>query len=127
MNYLYIHESFTEKKRIYRELCEVIGDENRLALFVAVRGMSARLRRFNNPEIVILLGVKSEDLSSIITIKELLLDAALIILLDDGDQETFDMAIRLKPKFVGMMHDDLDKVVPIVRKLVQKSQRNYFR
>ena len=124
MNYLYAPATLTEKRRIYLELCDVIGDENRLELFGAVHRMAARLRRFGNPEIVILLGVTSEDLPSIISIKEIFLDAELIILLADGDQNTFDTAIHLKPKYIGMINGDLDKVVPIVQKLVQKNRRN---
>ena len=126
MNYLYAPSAFTEKRRIYLELCDVIGDENRLELFGVLRRMSARLRRFGNPEIVVLLGVTSEDLPSIVDIKDIFLDAELIILLADGDQDTFDTAVRLKPKYIGMINGDLDKVVPIVQKLVQKNRSTVF-
>ena len=64
--------------------------------------------------------MKWTDLPEIISIKELFLDAALIILLYDDDQETLDKAISLRPKFVGTMTEDLDKVTPIIKKLVQK-------
>jgi hypothetical protein len=57
---------------------------------------------------------------NIIAINALFLDAALIILLSDKDEETFDMAISRRPKFVGMMNSDMDKIRPIVQKLVQK-------
>ena len=124
MNYLYAPATLTEKRRIYLELCDVIGDENRLELFDALHRMSARLRRFGNPEIVILLGVTSKDLPSIVSIKEIFLDTELIILIADGDQSSFDTAIRLKPKYIGMINGDLDKVVPVVKKLLQKSRRN---
>jgi hypothetical protein len=123
MNYLYAPESVAERQNIYRDLYEAIGNENRLAMFKDIKGLSERLKNFDNPEIITLLGVKWTDLPNIIAIKGLFLDAALIILLSDEDQETLDMAISLRPKFVGMMNGDLDKITPIVRKLVQKRRR----
>jgi hypothetical protein len=123
MNYLYAPEYVAERQNIYRNLYATIGNENRLAMFKDIKGLSERLKNFNNPEIIIFLGVKWTDLPGMISIKELFLDAALIILLSDDDQETLDMAISLRPKFVGMMNEDLDKVTPIVERLVQKNQR----
>ena len=127
MNYLYAPESFTAREKIYKELCKAIGNENRLAMFADIKGLSARLRSFNNPEIVTFLSVKLVDMPSITAIRELFRDAAFIILLSDGDQTAFDMSIRLNPKFVGMMKEDLDKIEPIVKKLVVKYQRNRSR
>ena len=127
MNYLYAPESFSQRDKTYRDLYEMIGNENRLAMFMDIEGLSARLRNFNNPEIVTLLGVRSADLPNIIAIKELFLNAALIILLSDEDQETFETALGLKPKFLGLMNDDLDKILPIVKKLLLKNRQYDFR
>ncbi len=123
MNYLCAPESVVERKEVFRDLYEAIGNENRLAMFKDIEGLSERLRNFNNPEIIIFLGVKQIDLSSIIAIKELFLDASLIILLSDEDEETLSMAIRLRPRFVGMMSGDLDKIKPVVQRLVEKTRR----
>ena len=123
MNYLYAPESVVERKQIFRDLHEAIGNENRLAMFKDIEGLSERLKNFNNPEIIVFLGVKQIDLPSIIAIKELFLDASLIILLSDEDEETLSMAIHLRPKFVGMMSGDLDKIKPVVQKLFQKKRR----
>ena len=38
-------------------------------------------------------------------------------------EETLSMAIHLRPKFVGMMSGDLDKIKPVVQKLFQKKRR----
>ena len=123
MNYLYAPKSVIELQNIYEDLSKVIGSENRLAMFHDINRLSARLKNFNNPEIIILLAVKNIDLPGIITIKKLFLDAAIIVLLSDEDQATFDLAIRLKAKFVGMMNSDMDKIRPIVQKLIQKKNR----
>ena len=127
MNYLCAPESAIERQQIFRALYEAIGDENRLAMFKDIEGLSERLKNFNNPEIIVFLGVKRIDLPRITAIKELFLDAALIILLSDEDEETLSMAIHLRPKFVGMMSGDLDKITPVVQKLVHKKSRIFGR
>ena len=124
MNYLYAPKSVIELQSVYQDLyqglCKVIGSENRLAMFHEIKGLSARLKNFNNPEIIILLAVKKHDLLNIIAIKDLFLDAAVILLLSDEDQATFDLAIRIRAKYVGMMNGDMDKIIPIVQKLTKK-------
>jgi hypothetical protein len=120
MNYLYIPDYVAGRQYIYRNIYEAIGNEKRLAMFKDIKGLSDRLKNFDNPEIITFLGVKWTDLLEIISIKELFLDAALIVLLYDDDQETLDKAISLRPKFVGTMTEDLDKVTPIIKKLVQR-------
>lgn len=125
MNYLYAPENVLERQRVYQELYETIGNENRLAMFKDLSGLSARLRSFDNPETITFIGVRWTELSSIIAIKELFLDAALIILLSDDNQEALDMAISLRPKFVGLMREDLDKISSIIKRLVGKNRRGF--
>ena len=122
MNYLYAPVSIAERQHIYRDIYEAVGDENRLAMFKDIRGLSERLKNFNNPEIITLLAVEKKDLPNIIALKDLFLDAAVIILLSDEDQETYDLAIRLRPKFLGIMNGDMDKITPVVQKLIQKKR-----
>lgn len=125
MNYLYAPENVPERQHIYRDLYETIGNENRLAMFKDLGVLSARLRSFDNPEIITFVGVRWTDLHQIIAIKDLFLDASLIILLSDDNQETLDMALSLRPKFVGLMKDDVDKITPIVKRLVEKNRRGF--
>ena len=119
MNYLYIPDYVAERQYIYRNLYEAIGNVNRLAMFKDIEGLSRRLKNFDNPEIIVLLGVQWTNLPDIIAIKELFHDAALIILLSDEHQETIDLANSLRPRFIGMMNGDLDRITPIVQRLVR--------
>jgi hypothetical protein len=125
MHYLYAPENVPERQHIYQDLYETIGNENQLAMFKKISGLSARLRSFDKPETITFVGVRWTELTSIIAIKELFLDAALIILLSDDNQEALDMAISLRPKFVGLMREDLDKISPIVKKLIDKNRRGF--
>ena len=119
MNYLFAPESVAERQTIFRELKEAIGPDSRLEMFPDVAGFSARLRRFNNPEIIVMLAVGKENMPSILSLFELIRDAAVIIMLSDEEKETITSAIRLRPKFIGTMDGDLEKIVPIVKKLIR--------
>ena len=45
--------------------------------------------------------------------------AAVIIMLSDVEKDTVTSAIRLRPKFLGFMDGDLEKIVPVVEKLIR--------
>lgn len=120
MNYLYAPKSVATRNRIFREIGDAIGDKGRLEIFDKMDGVLKRLKRFNNPEIIVMLAIGKRDMPNIIALQESLRDAAVIIMLSDEDPSTINEAIRLRPKFLGMMDGDLDKIVPIVKKLVQK-------
>ena len=119
MNYLFAPESVAERQTIFREIGEAIGPDSRLEMFQDIAGFSARLRRFNNPEIIVMLDVGKKDMPGILSLCNLIRDAAVIIMLSDEEKDTVTSAIRLRPKFIGAMNGDLEKIVPIVEKLIR--------
>jgi hypothetical protein len=119
MNYLFAPESVAERHTIFRELGEAIGPDSRLEMFPDIVGFEARLRRFNNPEIIVILAVGKEEMPGILSLFDLIRDAAVIIMLSDEEKDTVTSAIRLRPKFLGAMDVDLEKIVPIVEKLIR--------
>jgi DNA-binding NarL/FixJ family response regulator len=120
MNYLYAPESVAERNHIFDEISEVLGDASRLEMFEDVDALSARLQRFNNPEIMILLAVGKKDMPQIIALFGLMRNADVIVMLSQEEPDTITSAIRMRPRFLGIMDGDMDKIVPIIRKLVQK-------
>ena len=119
MNYLFAPESVVERQSIFLEICEAIGPEDRLEMVPDIVGFSARLRQLDNPEIIVMLAVGKRDMPDILSLRSLMRDAAIIILLSDEEKDTVTSAIRLRPKFIGSMNGDLEKVVPIVEKVIQ--------
>jgi DNA-binding NarL/FixJ family response regulator len=101
-------------------MSDAIGDKSRLEIFDEIDGVLKRLKRFNNPEIVVMMAIGKKDMPNIIALQDSLRDAAIIIILSDEEPNTINEALRLRPKFLGMMDGDLDKIVPIVKKLVHK-------
>ena len=107
--------SVSKRQRIFCTVGEAIGEGGRLEMFPDVARFSARLRRFNHPEIIVLLAVGEKDMPSIIALRDFIRDAAVILMLSEEDPETMTSAILLRPKFIGMMDRDLDKIVPIIK------------
>ena len=120
MNYLFAPESVAERQTIFREIGVAMGPDGRLEMFPDIAGFSARLRRFNNPEIIVILAAGKKEMPDILSLCDLIHDAAIIIMLSDEDKDTVTSAIRLRPKFMGAMKSDLHKIVPIVEKLIQR-------
>ncbi len=123
MNYFYAPESVTERQAIYLEIKAALGFEGRIEMYSSISEFSERLTRFNNPEIIIILAVGKKEMPSIFALEEGIFGAAMIILLSDEEPESMALAIRLKPKFIGQMTDDLDKIVPIIEKLIKKKEK----
>ena len=71
MNYLLAPESVAERQTVFRELKEAIGPDSRLEMFPDVAGFSARLRRFNNPEIIVILAVGKENMPNLLSLFDL--------------------------------------------------------
>ena len=119
VNYLFAPESVAERQTIFREIGVAMGPDSRLEMFSDIAGFSARLRRFNNPEIIVILAVGKKEMPDILSLCNLIHDAAVIIMLSDEEKDTVTSAIRLRPKFLGVMDGDLEKIVPIVEKLTR--------
>ena len=119
MNLLFAPESVKERQSVFLNLCDILAPNGRLEMSQNLDEFSASLAQLNSPEIVVMLGIKKNDMPSIMSLFSLIHDAAILILLSEYDADTVKSAIGLRPKFIGTMERDLEKVVPIVRKLVR--------
>jgi DNA-binding NarL/FixJ family response regulator len=120
MNYLFAPESVTQRQRIFGEVGEAISDGSGLEMFEDVDGILAGLKEFSSPEIVIVLAVGKDEMPAIVSLCNLIPDADIIIMLTDEEPQTIASALRVRPRYVGVMDDDLDKLVPIIKKLIRK-------
>jgi hypothetical protein len=120
MHYLYASESLAQPPRLVAEINEAIGGEGRIETYHDVDRFSARLRRHNRPGVMILLASERRDLAHLSANRELLLDADVILLVPDGAEDTITTAHSLRPNFLGYTDCDLDKVVPVLKRLLQK-------
>ena len=123
MHYLYASVSLGQQARLIAEITNAIGGDGQMETYHDVEHFSARLRRHNRPEIMILLAAERPDLVRLSTNRELIRDADVILLVPDGAEDTIIMAHSLRPNYLGCTDSDLDKVVPVLRRLLRKRAR----
>ncbi|MBN2716740.1 MAG: hypothetical protein JXX14_12880 [Deltaproteobacteria bacterium] len=122
MNYLFAPESIAERQTVLKQLTEALEPNHRLEMFSEFDSFSARLRLYNNPQIIVMLGVEKKDIENLLSLSELIKDAAIIILHSEDSEATVKLSIRLRPKFIGHLDTDLEKIIPIVKKLIQNQK-----
>lgn len=122
MNYLFARETVVEGQTIFRQWTEALEPDSRLQLFRIFDAFAERLRTFNNPEIIVMIGVDKIDIENLIGLSDLIRDAALIVLLSIDETSTVELARLLRPKFIGTVKDDMEKVMPVIQKLIQNNK-----
>jgi hypothetical protein len=122
MNYLFSPESVVERKTIFRQWTDALESDDKLQMYWDFDTFAERLRTFNNPEIIVMMGIGKSEIENLISLSGLIGDAAIIVLLAADEASTTELAIRLRPKFIGTVRDDLEKVMPIVQKIIQNQK-----
>jgi hypothetical protein len=123
MHYLFASDSLGPLRQLFGEISEAIGGDDQMATYRNVEHFLAQLRRHNGRGVMILLASDGQDLASLSAERELLLDADVILLVSDGAKDTIATAHSLRPNYLGSSDCDLDKVVPVLKKLLLKRAR----
>ena len=125
MHYVLASQSFGEQAQLFAQITEAVGGDGRLEIYRDVADFSARLRRRNRPEIMILLLSDGRDLTALDAVREILVEADVILLVSGDAEDTIAAAHSLRPRYLGRIDSDLDRVVSVLRKLLQKRMREY--
>jgi hypothetical protein len=123
VDYLFASESLELQSGMLREIVEAIGGDDRIVMFRSVESLSARLHRHNQPGIMIFLIGSRKDLMGVSSNRDAILDADTILLVADEEAETYALAHGLRPSYLGLVDSDLDRVVPVLRRLLKKRGR----
>ena len=68
--------------------------------------------------ICLLLANNREDLIDFLSIKDLLHENRIILILPDRQKETVDMGLQLYPRFLTYLEEDFDRVVSVLNKML---------
>jgi hypothetical protein len=123
MDYLFASESLGPLLELRREIAEALGGVDRFETYRKMADFLARLRRHNRPGIMVLLLANQSDLVELGSQRELVSDVETILLLPDGAEQTVALAHSLRPNFLGSTDCDLDTVVSVLKRLVEKRAR----
>jgi len=112
------------EKRLHRVI-ELLLPAKKLKLYRSIDDFSHRLRQpVFNPRIIILLIVSRKELEDILSIRELLEDAKIILIVPDTDPATLARGHTLRPRFLSHCNSDFVDVAAVLGQMIRKMEHN---
>lgn len=119
MDFLFFASANHDVTRRLQEIMEtVVPKENRVT-YQDIQALSQRLcEPAEGQRIVLLLASSQQDLSLIQSIRSLLSDESIIIVLPDREADTIAMGHRLHPRFLTYRDSDFTELAGVLAKMV---------
>ena len=112
------------EERLLRVI-ELLLPEKKLKFYRSIDDLSARLRQpVFNPRIIILLAASRKELENILSIRELLEDAKIILIVPDTDPATLARGHTLRPIFLSYCNSDFVDVAAVVGQMIKNLEHN---
>ena len=109
-------------------LLRVIGlllPEKKFELYRSIDNLSKRLRQpVFNPRIAIFLASSREDLQDILSIRELLEDTKIILIVPDTNPDTVTKGHALRPRLLSDCNSDFVDVAAVLGQMIRKLGQN---
>ena len=124
MNVLfYIPVTGEAGERIHR-VVEMVAPKARTEVFYSIKDLSWRLcRPAESPTIAVLLAGDEEDLLSMISIRHLLSEIPVILILPVRDHSITAMGHRLSPRFLTYMDGNFAEVEAVLGKMLENYKK----
>ena len=125
MNLLFYASTSDEvTKRLQKVIETILPGENK-EIYRDIQSLSRRLREpLEGRRIFVLLASNRKDLSAIQSIRSLLSDASVIVVLPDRDSETITQAHRLRPRFLTYIDSDFVELAGVLVKMAKASAQS---
>lgn len=100
---------------------ELLPPEYQYEVFRSIDGLSQRLRQaVYNPTIVILLASSREELQDILSIRDLLADTKIILILPDTNPDMVAQGHTLRPRFMSDCNSDFFDIAAVLSQMIRK-------
>ncbi len=99
---------------------ETLLPNDMLEIYNSIDGLSRRFSRpqpADAPVIVVFQAVGQEDLQSMLSIRDLLMDVRILMVLPDKEKETIAKAHRLRPRFITYADSDFIEIGAVLNKM----------
>ena len=110
-------------ERLQRVIEGLVPEEN-TETYRTIHSLSHRLRQpkvSNHQTIAVLLAASRDALLDILSIRHLLCDLRIILVLPDGQDDTIAKGHSLRPRFSTYVDSDFTDVVAVLRKMLENS------
>jgi hypothetical protein len=107
------------EKRLFRVI-ELLLPENKFEFYRSIDDFTLRLRQpVFNPRIAILLASSRDDLQNILSIRELLEDTKIILIVPDTNPATVAQGHTLRPRFLSDCNSDFIDVASVLGQMIR--------
>lgn len=114
------HAGKTEER--LRQGIEGLVPNEKIHIYRTIDSLSRRLHQScHDIDVAVLLATAKEELSGILSVRELLVDVRIILVLPDQDKETIKKGHTLWPRFLTYASSDFSDVAAVLRKMLQNS------
>lgn len=108
------------EERLLR-IIELLLPEKELKFYRSIDDLSDVLRQpIFNPRIVILFASSRKELEHILSIRELLEDAKIILIVPDTDPATLARGHTLRPRFLSDCNSDFVDIAAVLSQMIKK-------
>jgi len=112
------------EERLLRVI-ELLLPEKELKFYRSIDDLSDELRQpVFNPRIVILFASSRDELKDILSIRELLEDTKIILIVPDTDPATLARGHTLRPRFLSDCNSDFVDIASVLSQMIKKLEQN---
>lgn len=117
--FLSLPEIGEKADRLKKSIESRITDE-RIEVYQSVEKLSQRLRQpHDEVEVAVLITSSYQGLRDVLSIKHLLGDLGIILVIPDQNRETITLAHQLRPRLLGYMSGDLSTIPSVLAKMLK--------
>ncbi len=97
--------------------------EGRVEVYRSIEDLANGLHRLLDPDTIAILRARDrEELSHIVSMRDLLQGVRVILLLPDGEEETIALGHRLRPRFLSNGENDFSDTLSVLRKMLRHGE-----
>ena len=99
--------------------------DQQLEIFYSINGLSERLSQSMRGNCTaVILAESMTDLQNLFTLKSLLKDIRIILVLPDRSEEMISMGYKLHPRFLSYIDSEFSEVAVILKKMIKLMEGN---
>ena len=107
--------------RQFLEVLEGLRAETHVELYNGFDSLAKRFSRpFRKANIFVLVAADRLELKKIVSLRTYLLDMPVVLILPDGEKNTFKEGHSLYPRFISYLESSFDDVAAVLKKMIQR-------
>jgi len=123
----YAREEHGAGERLQTLIEELVSEDN-IEICMTIGSLFQRLRQPTyDLSIVVLLAADSQDLTELLSVRDLIWDLRLILILPDREAGTIAKGHILRPRFLTYLDSDFADVTAVLKKMLSNTDGNFAR